>query len=110
VYCLEQHDYPGAESIFDATLPVSATPAREFKSEFLADKLGGIVVLKHPGIARTKSLTQEPLYRQLETANRKDAGRKVELTFIPYYAWANREPTSMQVWIPYAQVPAAGGK
>ena len=110
VYCLEQHDYPGAESIFDATLPVSATPAREFKSEFLADKLGGIVVLKHPGIARTKSLTQEPLYRQLETAKRKDTGRKVELTFIPYYAWANREPTSMQVWIPYSQVPAAGGK
>jgi hypothetical protein len=24
--------------------------------------------------------------------------RKVPLTFIPYYAWANRQATSMQVW------------
>ncbi|MBI4166363.1 MAG: glycoside hydrolase family 127 protein, partial [Acidobacteria bacterium] len=108
VYCLEQHDYPGRESIFNAILPVGTTPARGFRSEFLPDKLGGIVVLKHRGIAKSKPLTDEPLYRTLETANRSVNGRAVELTFIPYYAWANREPDSMQVWIPYTQAPGAG--
>jgi DUF1680 family protein len=109
VYCLEQHDYPGQESIFDATLPVSSAPAKGFRSEFLGDKLGGIVVLKHRGIEKSKPLTDEPLYRTLETAKRSVAGHAVELTFIPYYAWANREPDSMQVWIPYARVSGEGG-
>jgi uncharacterized protein len=26
------------------------------------------------------------------------------LKLIPYYAWANRAPSAMQVWIPYKQV------
>jgi hypothetical protein len=103
VYCLEQHDYPLQDSIFDATLPIGPTPARGFKSEYLADKLGGIVVLRHAGVARPKPLSEEPLYRTLEVSTRKSTGRPVELTFIPYYAWANREPTAMQVWIPYTR-------
>jgi DUF1680 family protein len=28
----------------------------------------------------------------------------VALTFIPYYAWANREATPMQVWTPLLKV------
>jgi DUF1680 family protein len=27
----------------------------------------------------------------------------VALTAIPYYAWANREPGAMRVWIPRAE-------
>jgi DUF1680 family protein len=30
--------------------------------------------------------------------------RKVELTAIPYYAWANRGPAAMRVWIPKATI------
>jgi len=26
--------------------------------------------------------------------------RQVELSFVPYYAWANRAATPMQVWTP----------
>ncbi len=109
VYCLEQHDYPLKDSIFDATIPLGVGPSRNFKSEFVADKLGGIVVLKHAGLARSKPLNDEPLYQALETAKRKDAGQPVDLTFIPYYAWANREPTSMEVWIPYTRSSGTGG-
>ena len=29
---------------------------------------------------------------------------EVPLTFIPYYAWANRQATSMQVWTPLAGI------
>jgi DUF1680 family protein len=103
VYCLEQHDYPLQDSIFNAMLPIGAVPERGFQSEYQPDKLGGIVVLKHAGLARSKPLSEEPLYRALELAARKDQGRPVELTFIPYYAWANREPAPMQVWIPYTR-------
>jgi len=27
-------------------------------------------------------------------------GSQIPLTFIPYYAWANRAPTAMMVWTP----------
>jgi len=35
-----------------------------------------------------------------------DSGEKVNETptkfrLIPYYAWSNRAPSSMQVWVPY---------
>ncbi len=108
VYCLEQHDFPGQNSIFDVTLPVGPGPARGFRTEFLPEKLGGVLVLKHKGVVRSRPLTEEPLYRTLGTAGGKGAGRAVDLTFIPYYAWANREPTSMQVWIPFTREDAPG--
>jgi len=110
VYCLEQHDNPGPDSIFDVKLPLGAAPASGFKSKYLPHMLGGIVVLKHRGIVRTKPLSQGPLYRKLETVKREGTGRPVELTFIPYYAWANREPTSMQVWIPYTTAVKGSGR
>jgi len=103
VYCLEQLDQPGAESIFDVTLPVDAEPGKGFASEFRPNMLGGIVVLRHKGIATLKPLSDGPLYQHLEDA-RHPKGREVELTFIPYYAWANREMDAMQVWIPYTVV------
>jgi DUF1680 family protein len=101
VYCLEQQDQPGLESIFDVALPVEAEPAKGFVSDFRPAMLGGILVLRHKGIATPKPLSEEPLYQDFERA-RRPKGREVELTFIPYYAWANREMDAMQVWIPYA--------
>ena len=59
------------------------------------------MVLKHKGMATPKVLSEEPLYRTLERVPRSE-GKEVNLTFIPYYAWANRLPGEMEVWIPYA--------
>jgi hypothetical protein len=56
-------------------------------------------------MATAKPLSEEPLYRAVERMPR-DEGKEVDLTFIPYYAWANRLPGAMEVWIPYS----AGGK
>jgi DUF1680 family protein len=39
------------------------------------------------------------LYRPLGSAPSAPR-RPVALTAIPYYAWANREPGAMRVWIP----------
>jgi uncharacterized protein len=33
-------------------------------------------------------------------AERETSGKPVELTAIPYYAWANRQDGSMRVWLP----------
>ena len=70
VYCLEDIDNPGA-GVPDATLDPSAGLHVEPSPLFAAD--GRLLLGADP------------------------AGRP--LTFVPYHAWANREPSSMQVWV-----------
>jgi hypothetical protein len=105
IYCLEQVDQEDRGSIFDVALSPSSGPNWGFTWEFRPDLLGGIVLLKHKGTAAAKPLSQEPLYRTLERTPHSE-GKEVNLTFIPYYAWANRIQGTMEVWIPYA----AGGR
>lgn len=73
VYCLEGWDHGGRVS--DIVLPTGA----RLKAVYRPDLLKGVVVVT----AR---------------ARRCRAG-KVQLTAVPYYAWANRGPTEMEVWI-----------
>jgi len=103
VYCVEQVDQPGSESIFDVSLPLGPEPGKEFTAELRPDMLGGIMVLRHLGLATLKPLSEEPLYQPFESSYLA-RGREVELTFIPYYAWANRELSAMRVWMPYTTV------
>jgi hypothetical protein len=81
---------------------VGRTPGNEFRAETQKDLLGGITVLKHTGAVYETPLSQQPLYQLFATGARR-ASRPVSLTMIPYYAWSNREPTAMEVWIPYIQ-------
>jgi hypothetical protein len=97
VYCLEQPDQPGF-NLFNASLLVDGTA---FSTEFRADLLGGLLVLKHRGSVVDRPFTTEPLYLGFEDQPERP-GRVEALTFIPYYAWANREPSRMEVWVPYA--------
>ncbi len=99
VYCIEGLDQKGVDSVFDVALPLAADPAAGFEPEHRPDLLGGVVVLKHRALARTRPSSDMPLYAPIEEFT-KDAGREVELTLIPYYAFANRESTPMMVWIP----------
>lgn len=74
VYCLEGTDHPGTD-LSKLTLPRDS----ELKAEHRPDLLGGITVL---------------------TGKALDAdGQPVNLTAIPYHAWANREKGPMTVWI-----------
>jgi len=106
VYCLERTDQPGVRSLQDVALAPGGGPGKEFRTEFRAGLLGGVTVLKHRGTVKEGALSDQPLYRRVLTGGGAEAGtrhsnRPVELTFIPYYAWANREPSPMRVWIPY---------
>lgn len=102
VYCMELLDQPGVGSIHDVAAVVDREPGKEFRPEFRRDLLGGIVVLRHTGALYDKPLAGEPLY-QLFSSGVRRASHEVSLTLIPYYAWSNREPTAMEVWIPYIQ-------
>ncbi len=96
LYCAEQADNPGFD-VRDTVLPTDA----RFSVDFHPELLGGISVLR----TTVRSIPPDTgwkghLYR---TANLRENSqgeeRDVELTAVPYYAWANREPGPMQVWM-----------
>jgi hypothetical protein len=109
LYCLEQVDQEERGSLFDFALSPAAGPNGGFTSVFHPEILGGVVLLQHRGVASPKPLADEPLYRILEGPARND-WKEVNLNLIPYYAWANRLPGAMEVWIPYASGGPAAAK
>jgi DUF1680 family protein len=100
VYCLEQLDQPEGVVLADVRLDVNQKSSLQFHEEFRDDLLGGILALKCTGAVDDKSSSRAGLYFRYrpETSGK----RATTLTFIPYYAWANRAATPMQVWTPVA--------
>jgi uncharacterized protein len=96
VYCLEQPDQAESVDVGDALIAES----RKFTAGTRNDSLGGALTIVHQGLVYSKPLSDAPLYAEVgELPARKAAS----LTFIPYYAWANRGPSRMRVWIPVAK-------
>lgn len=100
VYCLEQADNPGGgldDVVLDTTAPLAPT-ARP-------DLLGGVTAVVAAGHRRDLSGTPWWPYRSAAPGTPDEdsgarSGEPVELTAVPYYAWANREDGSMRVWLP----------
>jgi DUF1680 family protein len=99
LYCLEEQDQPNV-ALSEVQLDVGKNPSAQFRPEQKSDLLGGVVVLRHEGTALQRA-SEERLYSRYKGASLPT--RRVPLTFIPYYAWANRNATSMQVWTPVAR-------
>jgi uncharacterized protein len=95
VYCLESVDLPAGVSLDDVRLP--RQPVWQTRHE--ADLLRGVTVLETEA-RRLPSSRPAPavLYRALPTG----AIDRISVRLIPYYAWANRGPSEMTVWIPLA--------
>ena len=87
VYCLEQADN-GAQ-LQNLILPRNAA----IETHIDAALLGGTRVL----MAQGKRLTQPP--RALYTQENPTRMEEAELTFIPYYKWANRGENEMSVFV-----------
>lgn len=86
VYCLEQADNgPLVEAL---CLPRGS----DFKEALRPDKLGGIIEITAQG-KRLESCEDE-LY-----SRHAPALKAAELTFIPYYTWANRGANEMTVYV-----------
>ena len=96
IYCLEEIDQPSGVSLSDVAVNPGRHPAEEFQTEFRNDLLGGTVVLHHTGAMLERASAEKSLYSRYAEGEAKS--KKVPLTFIPYYAWANRQATAMQVW------------
>ena len=82
VYCFEGADNP--QGVGNLVLPPDAT----FQTEYRGDLLGGVVTLTGLGKIR------QP--QENGTTVLKD----IEITAIPYYAWAHRSKNEMAVWLP----------
>jgi len=98
VYCLEQLDQPEGVALADVRLDVNQKSSSPFQEELRDDLLGGIVALKCAGAVDDKPSSRGGLYFRYRSGTSEK--RATTLTFIPYYAWANRAATPMQVWTP----------
>ncbi len=101
VYALEQTDQVSAaigDLFYKGGSPVAV--------EVHHDLLGGVTILKVPGLAAERSLVDEPLYEP-NAALANLAKRAATLTFIPYYAIGNRDPSPMEVWVPLSRSDSA---
>ena len=98
LYCLEELDQPNAVELSDVALNVNGKSETRFSSEFRKDLLGGVHLLHHDGVVYERSASKAALYSKFSAQAGKT--RPISLTFIPYYAWANRDATAMQVWTP----------
>jgi DUF1680 family protein len=98
VFCMEQPDQLDPERAKDMVGYIAKLNA-ETATRFDAKLLDGVTVLEHPG-AIVGSAKDEDLY--FNASVKQDVqSRPTKLRLIPYYAWANRGPAAMQVWIPY---------
>jgi DUF1680 family protein len=87
VYCFEGADNPGI-AVRQAAIPAGA----EVHTDHLPGVLGGVTVLRVKGQIAGGD-TGGALYRTADA-------RTVTMTAIPYFAWDNREPGEMLVWMP----------
>jgi uncharacterized protein len=88
VYCLEQADHEAP--IRRMVLPIAAQITADLKP----DLLNGVVVLRGNMLVADSQGWEGTLYR-----TEKPTYSVCTFTAIPYYAWANREPGEMKVWI-----------
>jgi DUF1680 family protein len=95
LYCMEELDQPSGVKLADVALNFGAEPGTDFQSQYEGQLLDGVLVLRHGGVAYEESVSR--LYSRY--TGQPTSTRRIPLTFIPYYAWANREPTAMQVWM-----------
>jgi DUF1680 family protein len=95
VYCLEGVDNPGID-LRDVALPSSAEfaagPHRGLSGEPIALRFAARLAPPDAGWAGR-------LYCASRGGGLQVADQHIVCTAIPYYAWANREPGPMQVWL-----------
>lgn len=101
VYCMEALDQPHASSLDHFALKVGAGDSKAFIEQNEPNLLGGIVTITVPGVLYPDSGIRQgdSLYGIVETI--VGTPQTVTLRLIPYYTFANRTETAMQVWLPF---------
>lgn len=86
VYCMEETDNP--------TGPFLIPSEAEFSTSFEPDSLGGITIIKTKAFAPSGEGWGKALYQ-----TREPSMAETTATAVPYFAWDNRSPGWMRVWI-----------
>ncbi|MBN2390211.1 MAG: glycoside hydrolase family 127 protein, partial [Anaerolineae bacterium] len=94
VYCLEEEDQDADVDLLDVRL----APDAELEFVWREDLLGGVVTVTAEGYMADVRDWDAALYRLAPVP--ETAARQTKLIAVPYYAWANRTPGAMRVWIP----------
>jgi uncharacterized protein len=98
VYCMEGLDQEhGRDALSFSRYMANATGSTH--DSFEKDVLDGVVLLEHAGLKNTDDMGGA-LYAAPPASQIKQDTQAATLRMIPYYAWANREPSTMQVWVP----------
>jgi len=92
VYCLESLDQPDGVDVLEAAVALDAPVTAVARP----DLLGGVTVLQAAG--RIPTEPYGALYQPVGADHRRPR-RETMLTAIPYFAWANRGPSAMTVWM-----------
>ncbi|MEX0982070.1 MAG: beta-L-arabinofuranosidase domain-containing protein [Bacteroidales bacterium] len=119
VYCFEVPNQDGGEEIVKngVYLPANIKLSPEYREDFL----GGLTVLKGKALNRKEkeafvknnpqqskeqssvSWEEDELYLPLKSNENEISGEgSVDIELIPYYAWANRGLSYMDIWMPLA--------
>lgn len=88
IYCVEETDNAG--QLHRITLPRTA----EIEAHPEPNLLGGVVTLSATGSRETAENWDDGLYR-----TEAPAVEQAKLKAVPYYAWDNRDPGEMVVWL-----------
>ena len=92
VYCLEEHDQSPGVALEDIRVAAGAAPRA-----VAASGLPGVPVVL-VGEGSVQRVADGVLYANGAIATEGDGS--VDVTAIPYFRWANRDPAPMRVWIP----------
>ena len=92
IYCVEQVDNPDCD-VWLLALP--ADPILE--ARWMPELLNGVTVIRGEAFATEAKTFGDQLYKTaVDTGAKMDLARFIA---VPYYAWANREPGPVTVWI-----------
>ena len=93
VYCLESVDQE--EIALDrVAIDPKQVVSNKFGVEHREDLLGGVTVLRG-----TASMADDHGWAELLYRHKEPSSKSLSITAIPYYAWDNRAPGEMRVWM-----------
>ncbi|HEY2158153.1 MAG TPA: hypothetical protein VGH33_21165, partial [Isosphaeraceae bacterium] len=92
VYCVESSDLPDGVRVQDVVIPRNI----DWRPRFDPGMLGGVTVLEGRAEARREPDWSGKLYREIAAS----PPRAFDLRLVPYFAWGNRGPSEMSVWMP----------
>jgi DUF1680 family protein len=95
VYCIESTDLLADKNMWDIIIPASVS----FKPEKIKINDTEVTGLRGKVKYNNASPFNNQLYRRVSAPRLEN----ITVTLVPYFAWSNRGPSEMTVWMPYSR-------